>query len=65
MTEHEIVEDLIADCHRIIDYYVDNTRVSGHGKSVIRNAMYARVDRLTFAGFGPRVPFNWLGVRKK
>lgn len=65
MTEREVVEQLIANCKGIIDYQVEHAKVPGDGKAVVRNAMYARVNRLTFSGFGPRVPFNWLGVRKK
>lgn len=65
MTEREIVKQLIANCKGIIDYQVDHARLPGNGKQVIRNAMYARVTRLTFAGFGPRLPFKWAGVRKK
>jgi hypothetical protein len=60
-----VVDDLIQDCKSIIDYYVDKAKLPGDGKAVIRNAMYARVNRLTFSGFGQRVPFNWLGVRNK
>lgn len=58
-----VVDNLIKDCKGIIDYYVDNIRLPGDGRKVIRDAMYARVTRLTFSGFGPRVPFKWLGVR--
>lgn len=64
MTTQKVVEHLIQDCKEIVDYYVDNAKVPGDGKIVIRNAMYARVNRLTFSGFGPRAPFKWLGVRK-
>lgn len=59
------VDELIADCKKIVDYYVKHAKVRGDGKAVVRNAMYARVSRLTFSGFGERVPFAWLGVRKK
>ena len=65
MTEHDVVADLIQDCKGIVDYYVDNAKLPGDGRKVLRDAMYARVTRLTFSGFGSRVPFNWLGVRKK
>ena len=65
MTEHDVVADLIQDCKEIVDYYIDNTKLPGDGRKVLRDAMYARVSRLTFSGFGKRVPFNWLGVRKK
>lgn len=65
MTTHDVVEQLIADCRGIVDHYVDQAKVPGDGKAVVRNAMYARLNRLTFSGFGPRVPFKWLGVRKK
>lgn len=65
MTEREVVEQLIADCRAIVDYQVNQAKVPGDGRSVVRNAMYARVNRLTFAGFGPRLPFKWAGVRKK
>ena len=61
----ETIDSLIDDCKEIVDYYVDNAKVPGDGKIVIRNAMYARVNRLTFSGFGPRLPFRWAGVRKK
>lgn len=64
LTAHQVVEDLIQDCRAIVDYYVDNTKLPGDGRTVIRNAMYARINRLTFCGFGKRVPFKWLGVRK-
>lgn len=64
-TVHDVVDQLIADCKGIIDYHVEHAKVLGDGKAVVRNAMYARVNRLTFSGFGPRVPFAWLGVRKK
>lgn len=65
VSTHEVVNDLIQKCKGIVDYYVDNAKVPGDGKIVIRNAMYARVNRLTFSGFGSRVPFKWLGVRQK
>ena len=65
MTEHDVVADLIQDCKLIVDYYVDNAKLPGDGRKVLRDAMYARVNRLTFSGFGSRVPFNWLGIRKK
>ena len=60
----EVVNDLIQNCKGIVDYHIDHTKLPGNSKQVIRNAMYARINRLTFAGFGPRVPFNWLGIRK-
>ena len=59
------VDNLIADCKAIVDYYVDHVKLPGNGRKVVRDAMYARVTRLTFSGFGQRVPFAWLGVRKK
>lgn len=59
------VDDLIADCKAIVDYYVDSTKLPGNGRKVVRDAVYARVTRLTFSGFGPRLPFKWAGVRKK
>ena len=59
------VDNLIADCKAIVDYYVDHVKLPGNGRKVVRDAMYARVTRLTFSGFGPRLPFRWAGVRKK
>jgi hypothetical protein len=61
----ETIDSLIDDCKGIVDYYVDNTKLPGNGRKVVRDAMYARVTRLTFSGFGPRLPFRWAGVRKK
>jgi hypothetical protein len=61
----DTVDTLIADCKAIVDYYVDNVKLPGNGRKVVRDAMYARVTRLTFSGFGPRLPFRWAGVRKK
>lgn len=59
------IDSLIDDCKGIVDYYVDNIKLPGNGRKVVRDAMYARVTRLTFSGFGPRLPFRWAGVRKK
>ena len=60
-----VVDDLIRNCKGIVDYYVDSVKLPGNGRKVVRDAMYARVTRLTFSGFGPRLPFKWAGVRKK
>ena len=59
------IDSLIDDCKGIVDYYVDNIKLPGDGRKVVRDAMYARVTRLTFSGFGSRLPFKWAGVRKK
>lgn len=59
------IDSLIDDCKGIVDYYVDNIKLPGDGRKVVREAMYARVTRLTFSGFGSRLPFKWTGVRKK
>jgi hypothetical protein len=59
------IDSLIDDCKGIVDYYVDNIKLPGNGRKVVRDAMYARVTRLTFSGFGSRLPFRWAGVRKK
>ena len=59
------IDSLIDDCKGIVDYYVDNIKLPGNGRKVVRDAMYARVTRLTFSGFGSRLPFKWAGVRKK
>jgi hypothetical protein len=61
----EVVNDLIQNCKGIVDYYVDNIKLPGNGRKVVRDAMYARVTRLTFSGFGSRLPFKWAGVRQK
>ena len=61
----ETIDSLIDDCKGIVDYYVDNIKLPGNGRKVVRDAMYARVTRLTFSGFGSRLPFKWAGVRKK
>jgi len=61
----ETIDSLIDDCKGIVDYYVDNIKPPGYGRKVVRDAMYARVTRLTFSGFGSRLPFRWAGVRKK
>lgn len=65
MTTNDVVDHLIRDCKAIVDYYIDNTKLPGNGRKVLRDAAYARVTRLTFSGFGPKVPFKWLGVRKR
>lgn len=56
MTEREVVESLIADLKELTEFYLAGYQFKWNGKQVIRRAMAARLDRLTFAGFGDRFP---------
>lgn len=59
-----VVDLLIADCKLILEAYLDARRLPGNVKQVFRNAIHARLNRLTFAGFGDRVPFQYTGRKK-
>ena len=54
--EQKIVAALIADCKEITEYHLAGYRFKWNGKQVIRRTMAARLERLTFAGFGDRFP---------
>lgn len=56
MTEREVVDSLIADLKELTEYYLARYQFRWNGKQVIRRTMAARLDRLTFAGFGARFP---------
>lgn len=64
MNEREVVASLIADLKELTEYYLARYRFRWNGKQVIRRAMAARLDRLTFAGFGDRFPVTINDNRK-
>lgn len=54
--EREVVESLIGDLKELTEFYLASYQFKWNGKQVIRRAMAARLDRLTFDGFGNRFP---------
>jgi hypothetical protein len=55
--EQRIVDELISDCKQIVEYHLTNwVPLPVNGKQIIRRTIYPRLDRLTFSGFGSRVP---------
>jgi hypothetical protein len=62
--EQKIVESLIADCKGIVEYHLTGKRLSLNGKQIIRRTLYCRLERLTFAGFGDRVPIIITGENR-
>jgi hypothetical protein len=60
----EVVDSLIADCKSILEAHLSARRLPGNVKQVFRNAIHARLNKLTFAGFGDRVPFKYTGRKK-
>jgi hypothetical protein len=63
--EQRIVDALIADLKEITEYHLAGYRFKWNGKQVIRRTMAARLDRLTFDGFGARFPVVINDNRKK
>ena len=63
--EQRIVDALIADLKEITEYHLAGYRFKWNGKQVIRRTMAARLDRLTFDGFGDRFPVTINDNRKK
>lgn len=63
--EQTIVESLIADLKEMTEFYLAGYQFKWNGKQVIRRTMAARLDRLTFAGFGDRFPVTINDNRKK
>ena len=63
--EQRIVDALIADLKGITEYHLAGYRFKWNGKQVIRRTMAARLDRLTFDGFGDRFPVIINDNRKK
>jgi len=62
--EQKIVESLIADCKGIVEYHLKGKRLPLNGKQIIRRTLYCRLERLTFAGFGDRVPIIITGENR-
>ena len=59
------MSSLIADLKEMTEFYLSGYQFKWNGKQVIRRTMAARLDRLTFAGFGDRFPVTINDNRKK
>lgn len=44
------VDDLVADCLKIADYYIDQFRFKKGVKVVVRQKIYSRIKRLDLVG---------------